>query len=457
MLLLIVLLLVQTIVCLAIQPKNTIILVPGVGGSMVFTKDKTTNEIERCWVRIFYQNTEIEKVLVPYNQSSDTFYSPRYEVVIKPDNYGIYSIYNLDPDLIILTGLVEYFKHFIDHLLELGYEPGKNLFGLPYDWRYSTNRTLVLNQLHQLLTSNKNNIIISHSMGGLIVENYIRQYGNKNIQKWIPVSAPFKGVGGKIFQAFSIGYNLGNPLLKLSNAKNLAYLALATYELFPQQYLDPMPKFGIKDSNITWVNPVHYFQKTDSRFDPKRILNRKCFNTNVDTYYLSTSYLKTPHDTIFDTSYEDVSFNDIEGDGTVPIISALNAKCHNQSNDKNIDLKINSSHFDLIKNTKTIDLIDRIMDVNCKIAGTYENISISDPNTFYHTDGTIRSIQMKNLIVWKDCIHLTDVITNKVYRKTSNEFKVVDVKDAAIVDYNLEGMDYIMCAKGYKLKNNECL
>lgn len=445
-------------------PNNTIILVPGVGGSMIFTTDKSTNETSRSWIRVFWQNDEVQKILVPYNKTTGKFDDTKYEVVIDESVAGLYSIYNLDPDLKIFTGLAEYLKHYIDYLINKGYIPGVNLFGLPYDWRYSTNRSIILDKLHNILTTHKNNIIISHSMGGIIVENYIRNYGSRTIDKWIPIAAPFKGVGGKIFQAFTSGYNLGNPLLKLFYAKQLTYLAVSTYELFPQSYLTPYPQFGFQyqtNNTLQWVDPMVFFQKLNPIFDPTRYMERKCFNTNVDTYYLSTSLLATPHTTIYDTYYDDVTFDFVPGDETVPIESSLNAQCHGQPINHDVDLLIDSSHFDLIKNTKTIDLIDRIIGTTCSVSGTYLNndtIYIHDATTFYHKDGTIRSNQRKNFIVWRDCMHITDVVNKRIYEKISNEFKITSTKDESIVDFDLEeyGMDHVMCVKGYKLVNKQC-
>ena len=42
-------------------------------------------------------------------------------------------------------------------------------------------------------------------MGGLVIEDYIRQFGSNNIKTWIPVAAPFKGAAGNALRGFLTG------------------------------------------------------------------------------------------------------------------------------------------------------------------------------------------------------------------------------------------------------------
>lgn len=449
-----------------IKPNNTIILIPGIAGSILNTLDKSNNLTSRSWVTLFWQNQEIQKILTHYNKTNNKFDDNNYEVIIDYSDNGLYSIYNLDPDMKIFTGLVEYYRYLIDHLKDIGYVSGVNLFGLPYDWRYSTNRTIVLEQLHNILKKSNNNIIISHSMGGLLVENYIRLFGNNYINKWIPIAAPFKGVGGKIYEAYTIGYNLGNPMVDEATALELAYMLVSTYELFPQNYLTPEPLFGFKyksNDSLQWIDPFILFKKLNSNFHPERYLKRNCFQTNVDTYYLSTSLLPTPHTTIYDYYYNTNQYEYIDGDETVPFISSMNAECHNQPKDRNINLEIASSHFNLIKNTKTIDLLDRLTNNECKIKGTYINdnktLYISDDKTFYNIDGTIRSYQFNNYIIYRDCMNILNLLDGRTYNKISNKYKNVKSNNVKTININIENknMDNIICVKGYKLKNNHCV
>src|SRR3989304_9188063 len=120
------------------SPNNTIILIPGVGGSILYGKNIKTSEEKRLWVVYFNQDENALLLENVHDNQTNKLIDDGYQIYTKNDWFGLHSIYNLNPDLLIHE-YTEYYAHMIDFLIEIGYDPGKNLFGFPFDWRYSNN------------------------------------------------------------------------------------------------------------------------------------------------------------------------------------------------------------------------------------------------------------------------------------------------------------------------------
>ena len=86
--------------------------------------------------------------------------------------FGLDAIRNLDPSVDIwpVYDYLSYFDEIISDLESRGWVPGKNLFGMPWDWRQSQCWPPTMNRLRDTLVnaqkaSGRNVTIISHSMG----------------------------------------------------------------------------------------------------------------------------------------------------------------------------------------------------------------------------------------------------------------------------------------------------
>ncbi|KAK2986857.1 hypothetical protein RJ640_005789, partial [Escallonia rubra] len=96
---------------------------------------------------------------------------------------------------------VYYFHDMIFEMIRWGYKEGKTLFGFGYDFRQSNRFEETLDCLAAKLESaytasgGKKIIVISHSMGGLLVKCFMSLRSNifeKYVKNWIAIAAPFQ-------------------------------------------------------------------------------------------------------------------------------------------------------------------------------------------------------------------------------------------------------------------------
>ncbi|KAL8166230.1 hypothetical protein V2J09_007729 [Rumex salicifolius] len=185
--------------------RDPVLLVPGIGGSMLNSRKKKSGSETRVWVRIWLAALEFKKKLWSlYNP--ETGYTEELdddsEIVVPDDDFGLYAIDILDPSLLMHLSEVYYFHDMIDMLLDCGYKKGITLFGFGYDFRQS-NRIgksmeglkVKLETAHKASGCRRVNII-SHSMGGLLVKCFMSLYPDifaKYVNNWICLSCPFQG------------------------------------------------------------------------------------------------------------------------------------------------------------------------------------------------------------------------------------------------------------------------
>ncbi|XP_058094022.1 phospholipase A(1) LCAT3 isoform X2 [Magnolia sinica] len=199
---------------------NPVLLVSGIGGSILNAKNKKNGFEIRAWVRIFLANLEFKKCLwskynpkTGYTESLDE----DIEVEVPEDDYGLYAIDILDPSwftkCLHLTD-VYHFHDMINMLVECGYEKGTSLFGYGYDFRQSNRIDKALDGLKEKLAtayeaSGKKKVnVISHSMGGLLMLCFLSLHHDvfaKYVNKWICIACPFQGAPGCINDAILTG------------------------------------------------------------------------------------------------------------------------------------------------------------------------------------------------------------------------------------------------------------
>eukprot|EP00742_Colponemidia_sp_Colp-10_P004822 GILJ01005147.1.p1 GENE.GILJ01005147.1~~GILJ01005147.1.p1 ORF type:complete len:516 (+),score=87.81 GILJ01005147.1:492-2039(+) len=226
-------------------PTRPVVLVPGVGGTILNFRDNNLQTSGRLWVTMRGQDQLFSQYLWgKYDKDLDVMkpYYDHVEVTIPTENFGLAAISNLDPDADWpVSTYTAYFERLINRLKTFGYVPGKTLFAAPYDWRQSN---ACEENLHRLRTAietafnatQKKVSLISHSMGGLLVRSYLHKYNdefNRYVEQWATVATPFQGAGGKVLNEFLTGYNLGNRLLKPETARALCINSPPVYELLP--------------------------------------------------------------------------------------------------------------------------------------------------------------------------------------------------------------------------------
>ncbi|KAK9292629.1 hypothetical protein L1049_020604 [Liquidambar formosana] len=200
--------------------RDPVLLVSGMGGSILHSKRKKFGFQTRVWVRLFLADLEFKKKLwslynpeTGYTESLDD----SNEIVIPEDDYGLYAIDILDPSLMtkcLHLTLVYHFHDMIDMLVGCGYKKGTTLFGYGYDFRQSNRIDKAVNGLKVKLetaykaSGGRKVNIISHSMGGLLVLSFMSLHNDvfsKYVNKWICIACPFQGAPGCINDSLLTG------------------------------------------------------------------------------------------------------------------------------------------------------------------------------------------------------------------------------------------------------------
>ncbi len=322
-------------------PLNPVLLIPGIGGSILYA-DVPDNPGRRVWI----SSNDSEKYAEYLVGFSNNVYT-------KYDDNGLESINILD------GSEVEYFSTIIKYFKDIGYQSGINLFGHPYDWRQSIYNISLDKRLDYIIREYQP-IIISHSMGGLVVQQYIRKNGDSNIRAWIGISTPLRGIAGQALNSFINGYNLGNQFISSELAKRIAIESYSSYELLPKDTINPT--ITIDSDQQFWLQALSllpYFKKErlDNNFDP--VFARK-------TYYITNSAVYTPFN--YYQENDEHWFSAVPGDGIIPYSSMSNLKGDEHNlNDPGL------SHIAMLHSMKLISLLFRFTDNECIEDGTYYN------------------------------------------------------------------------------------
>ncbi|CAN6575270.1 unnamed protein product [Malus baccata var. baccata] len=207
----------QTEVEVEVEP---VLLVSGIGGSILHSKRRKLGFDTRVWVRILLADLEFKKKLWsiynPQTGYTETL-DKKTEIVVPDDDYGLYAIDILDPcwfaKLIRLKEVYQ-FHDMIDMLVECGYKKGTTLFGYGYDFRQSNRIDKSMEGLKVKLetaykaSGGRKVNIISHSVGGLLVTCFMSLHTDvfsKYVSKWICIACPFQGAPGCINDSLLTG------------------------------------------------------------------------------------------------------------------------------------------------------------------------------------------------------------------------------------------------------------
>ncbi|MED6208346.1 Phospholipase A(1) lcat3 [Stylosanthes scabra] len=200
--------------------RDPVLLVSGMGGSILNSKPKGFGFTTRVWVRFFLADLEFrKKIWSVYNP--DTGYTEsldkKSEIVVPEDDHGLYAIDILDPSLftkcIHLTE-VYHFHDMIDMLVGCGYKKGTTLFGYGYDFRQSNRIAKLMEGLKAKLetaykaSGGRKVNLISHSMGGIMILCFLSLHRDdflKYVNKWICLACPFQGAPGCINDSLLTG------------------------------------------------------------------------------------------------------------------------------------------------------------------------------------------------------------------------------------------------------------
>ncbi|WJX44519.1 Lecithin-cholesterol acyltransferase-like 4 [Trifolium repens] len=187
---------------------DPVLLVPGVGGSILNAVNETDGSQERVWVRFLSAEYKLKtKLWSRYDPSTGKTVTmdPKSTIVVPEDRHGLHAIDVLDPDLVIGSEGVYYFHDMIVQMQKWGYQEGKSLFGFGYDFRQSNRLQETMDRFAEKLeliynaAGGKKINVISHSMGGLLVKCFMCLHSDifeKYVKNWIAIAAPFQGAPG---------------------------------------------------------------------------------------------------------------------------------------------------------------------------------------------------------------------------------------------------------------------
>jgi photosystem II stability/assembly factor-like uncharacterized protein len=233
------------------------------------------------------------------------------------------------------------FQGLINNLELNGYTENKDLFVLPYDWRLDIDNTSSqlndkINEIKTITNVNKIDIV-AHSMGGLVAEDYISQYGNGSVNKLIFVGTPHLGApqaAKTLLLGDDLGFSFFNKsLVNKEYVKEISSNSPATYELLPdQKYFEktggyirtpnsPFPVDSNKTKSILLADGLNQniLNKAESFF----LKDLEDVNLgNIDTYNVTGCQQPTLKYLEVDNEGGLIPETSFAGDGTVPAESA---------------------------------------------------------------------------------------------------------------------------------------
>ncbi|OWM86159.1 hypothetical protein CDL15_Pgr010983 [Punica granatum] len=318
--------------------RNPVLLVSGMGGSIIHSKSKKLGFQTRVWVRILLADLEFKKKLWSlYNP--ETGYTESLEddseIVVPDDDFGLYAIDILDPSLFVKIMHLKEVYHFhdmIDMLLGIGYKKGTTLFGYGYDFRQSNRMDKLMEGLKlKLETASKASggrkvDIISHSMGGLLISCFLSLHND-------------------LVECPSIYEMLGNPDFKWAKPPEIQVWQKSSADGNDSVNLEtygPLECVSVFEAALR-NNELSYNGRTISlpfnssilkwAAETRRIINNAELPSGVSFYNVYGTSFDTPFDVCYGSGtspIEDLSsichsmpkYSYVDGDGTVPAESA---------------------------------------------------------------------------------------------------------------------------------------
>lgn len=236
-------------IVIATKPREPVIIVPGIMGSRL-RQTGTLGEIE-VWPNL------VTMIPDPLDTWMSLLRLPETGLPHPPGD----PLFTFPVDIIRRFGVGEreffdYSQALITHLESLGYRENVDLFVFPYDWRLDVSD--IATQLRDKIaiattTSGVDKVnVIAHSMGGLVVKEYIKQFGGTAVDKLILVGVPHLGAP----KAYKV-LTFADPILPLSLILN-QFAVRDAAQNFPAVYqLLPGQSYFVTDPN----NPDFFFYR----------------------------------------------------------------------------------------------------------------------------------------------------------------------------------------------------
>lgn len=365
-----------------IRTKIPVIIVPGIMGSRL----SNFTDREEAW-------PNASKMILP----GDDSYLDALKLNI--DGSQIKEVHPTDIILKETVGTVDlsintevFYKNLVDSFTSAGYALEDNLFLRPYDWRLDIDHELVRldDTVQQAISKSPNGKIdiVAHSMGGLLVKQYLARTTTTNfVNKLVIVGSPQLGAP-KAFKILNYGDDLGMNFFGLglnqNKIKEISQNMPGAYELLPSQRYIQVNGGYVKDFRNNQVKILDYEQTDQFMLEKDKdghARNRDLLNVTKNFHsLLDSSPINVPKIynivgcqnsktitgfRVYDDGKDDIETSD--GDGTVPLTSAMNLSGGYTANyfiNYNITGGFNGTgidHLGLVRDERAVDLIKEIV------------------------------------------------------------------------------------------------
>jgi pimeloyl-ACP methyl ester carboxylesterase len=323
------------------SPAHTpILIVPGVLGTNILKASST------LWFDLGHTFTD----------AGDEFMDPlQFSSSLLPIDTGL-TLGSVVGKVGILNLSLDYSDGLVKELESEGYTLNKDLFLLPYDWRYgidATNTDALSKEIELIRTQTGSDKVdvVAHSTGGLLVKKYAMDNPASNhIGKAIFVGVPNTGAPQAV-KVLLQGDEFGDPFLSDAEMQKIAANLPVVYDLLPsQQYVDQKGSyvqivnrglFTSTSQDLDYAETKDYLTK-DHSLNSQAVADAESLHTSAfDNYDLRTAGIdlysivgcKTGTlGTVIETRAQDIfggtnvtySLTQTPGDGTVPLESATN-------------------------------------------------------------------------------------------------------------------------------------
>ncbi|XP_058756123.1 phospholipase A(1) LCAT3-like isoform X2 [Vicia villosa] len=363
--------------------RDPVLLISGMGGSILQSKPKKFGLTTRVWVRIFLADLEFRKKIwsiynpeTGYTEALDT----KSELVVPEDDHGLYAIDILDPSWFVkcvhLTE-VYHFHDMIDMLVGCGYVKGTTLFGYGYDFRQSNRMDKLMDGLKLKLetaykaSGGRKVNIISHSMGGVMILCFMslcRDAFSKYVNKWIALACPFQGAPGCINDSLLTGLEFVEGLKSYFFVSRWTFHQLLKYngKLIPLPFNTTIFKWatGTRQviSNAKLPNGVCFYNIYGTSFE-----------TPFDVCYGSE---KSPIEDLSEICKTLPQYSYVDGDGSVPVESA---KADGLEAVERVG--VTADHRGLLRDKTVFKLIQKWLDIEPVVSKHSKTSKVADANT----------------------------------------------------------------------------
>ena len=349
--------------------KEPVIIVPGIMGSFL----NRVSDGQEFWPDVIEMRNSISdnyldnlKLNMEGEQYND-------QIMYAPD--VIREVSALSP-LPILK--YSYLKNLIEKLKAIGYIENRNLFLMPYDWRLdiSSESERIANRINAIAGGSQNGKVnvIAHSLGGLLIKDYLSKATSTLVNKIIFVGTPHLGAP-KAFKILRDGDDLGMSKagigLNRDRVKEIIQNMPALYELLPSQKYFNIVGY-VQDSRMPIIGLLKYadtktLMQNDGR-NPTLLARAERLHASLDNENLGNLSItnivgcQNPSTLgiyrINQDGHHD--FLGINGDGTVPAMSALDV----DGSSGNFFVRYDQTGIDhqgLVVDDRTVNLITEIV------------------------------------------------------------------------------------------------